>query len=241
MARVCVDSTFFDIDGSGNLTFKRGSVGLQQMLTFTAAGTTAFTKASFPGLTRIRVRVVGGGGGAGGCADAGSAASVSTGGGGGGYSESVISASSLGASETITVGAGGAGGIGGNPGSPGLASSFGGFVSANGGGGSPAGVDNTSTGFADNTFVFGGFAASAGVGQIAVPGGNSSVGIVTSDFTNAPGLGGDAGGGYGTGGQTGANGTGYGGGGGGTGRNAGFPAANGGSGVRGAVFIELFY
>lgn len=240
MARVCVDSNYFDVDASGNLTLKPQNIGLRQLNVTAAPGTSTFTKASFPGLVRVRVRVIGGGGGGGGAA-AVTGASTSAGGGGGGYSESVIAASSLGASETITVGAGGAGGVGGVAGTAGGQSSFGGFVVANGGNGSPAAVDNRTTGFNNATFAYGGYGAAAGTGQIAVPGGNSTTGTVINDFVSAPGRGGNSGGGYGAGGQPGGNGSGYGGGGGGTNRNDGFPATNGGNGAPGAVLIELYF
>ena len=103
---------------------------------FTSSGT--FTKASYPWLRAIRVRLVGGGGGGAGCRNT----SVSTycpgrGGGGGGYAESFITnISGLSSSETVTVGTGGAGGAAGdNNGSTGGTSSFGSLVSATGGGG----------------------------------------------------------------------------------------------------------
>jgi hypothetical protein len=75
---------------------------------FTSNGT--FTKADYPWLRAIRVRLVGGGGGGGGvAATASTTASAGTGGGGGGYAERFYTnVSSLGASVSVTVGAGGA-------------------------------------------------------------------------------------------------------------------------------------
>ena len=70
----------------------------------------------------------GGGGGRGGIYGGG-------GGGGGGYSERWIALSSLGASETVTIGAGGAGGTGTAAGSGGSTTTFGSFVTAYGGAG----------------------------------------------------------------------------------------------------------
>jgi hypothetical protein len=87
------------------------------------------------GLKYVVVEVVGGGGGGQGAA---SSSDASGGGGGaGGYSRKVITASSLGATETVTTGAGGAGGVSGNlvVGTVGGTSSFGAHASAVGGGG----------------------------------------------------------------------------------------------------------
>lgn len=241
MARVCVDGDFFEIDGTGNLSFRRTSVGLQQLLTFTTAGTFNFTKAAFPGLTRLRVRVIGGGGaGAGANADAGESVSRA-GGGGGGYSESVLNAADLGASETITVGAGGTNVAGNTDGDSGNQSSFGGFVMARGGQGAvavmPSGVNPDARA--------GSPGGSAGLGQITTAGGSGGPCIRTSATVVLGGAGGDSGGGYGQGGiaragdTDGADGRGYGGGGGGATSTGGNFSA--GDGATGAVFIELYY
>jgi hypothetical protein len=101
---------------------------------FTSNGT--FTKADYPWLRAIRVRLVGGGGGGGGCATT-SANQVAVGrsGGAGAYAESFITdIAGLSASVTVTTGSGGAGGAAGNNnGADGGTSSFGVVVSANGG------------------------------------------------------------------------------------------------------------
>jgi len=90
----------------------------------------------------VRIRVQAGGGGGGGCAAASSGEHTKGGGGGGGgYAESILAASSLGATVAVTVGTGGAGGVGGANGSAGNTSSFGSHVVAAGGtGGSFAGT-----------------------------------------------------------------------------------------------------
>lgn len=111
---------------------------------FTASGT--YTKPV--GLKRVRVTVVGGGGGGGGGDTNGAAGRR---GGGGGFSQKVIEAASVGATETVTVGAGGSGGPhGGGAGSNGSAggtTSFGTHLSATGGGGGGgAGVFSTPAG-----------------------------------------------------------------------------------------------
>jgi len=89
---------------------------------FTSSGT--FTKATYPWLRAVRVFVTGGGGGGGGGSSATGAGELSVGSGGGGGATAVkfFEASSLGASETVTVGGGGAGGTG--DGTDGTASSF---------------------------------------------------------------------------------------------------------------------
>jgi len=242
MARICVDATFFQIDPSGNLTFRRESVGLQQLLVFATPGVATFTKANFPGLTRIRVRAIGGGGGGAG-ADAAAGEQVArAGGSGGGYSESVLDAAALGANETITVGSGGNGGVGNDTGDNGGDSSFGGFVMARGGLGAPISMPS-----GVNEFTVPGTAGpSPGIGQIAVPGGSGGPAFRMAGGSLMGGAGGESGGQYGSGGnarasdQPGANGTGTGGGGGGATSRTG-ASFNGGSGAKGAVIIELWY
>jgi hypothetical protein len=112
----------------------------RQMAVFTASG--SFVKASFPGLKRVRVTVVGGGGGGGGAPATGAGqAAEAAGGGAGGTVIEVIEAAALAASETVTVGGGGAGGAAGaNNGSAGGTSSFGAHCSATGGAGGAQGV-----------------------------------------------------------------------------------------------------
>jgi hypothetical protein len=103
-----------------------------QEVYFTSTGT--FSKATYPWLKAIKVKLVGGGGGSSGC----EALSAGSGGGGGGYAESFITdITGLASSVTVTVGTGGAGGAAGLSGdaSAGGTSSFGSLVSATGGGG----------------------------------------------------------------------------------------------------------
>ena len=87
------------------------------------------------GIRAAMVEVVGGGGGSGGVALTGaSQASASPGAGGGGYSRKLIQAADLGATEVVTIGAGGTGGAAGaNNGVAGGTSSFGSHCSATGG------------------------------------------------------------------------------------------------------------
>jgi hypothetical protein len=93
------------------------------------------------GLKAVMVRLVGGGGSGGGCAaTTGVQASEGAGGGGGGYSEKVILADDLGATETVTIGAGGAASAAGGAGNAGGTTSFGAHLQATGGAGGSAGV-----------------------------------------------------------------------------------------------------
>ncbi|MET9462954.1 hypothetical protein ABZY05_49705 [Streptomyces canus] len=133
MASVCVDPEYFDVGDDGRLTIVPGSASLREILYFKTPGSETFEKADYPWLARLFVQVQAAGGGAAGArANAGQLV-AHPGGTGGGYSERLISASALGATETIIVGAGGTAGTptvdGGNGGN----SSFGGLCTANGG------------------------------------------------------------------------------------------------------------
>lgn len=103
-----------------------------------------FTYTPSAGTVYAFVQVLGAGGGGGGTDSSGPAdVIVGGGGGGGGYTEAFISASSIGVSQTVTVGAGGAG-VFSDTGGDGAASSFGTLVVANGGLGGTLGEADTS-------------------------------------------------------------------------------------------------
>lgn len=158
------DGTAVGTDGRYSLASGSGPT----MVTFIASGT--WTKPA--GLRAIRVRLVGGGGGSDGAYS----------GAGGGYSEKFIQAASLGATETVTVGAGGN-----NLGSAGTSSSFGAHCSATGGAGGPTGEGFGSGG---DINIRGGRGASPGPG----PGGASMLGTGgTDEQGGAQGYGGGAG------------------------------------------------
>ena len=181
---------------------------------------TASTTYSKPaGLVRIRVTVIGGG--------AGGRTGISTssggaGGGAGATSIRILNASSLAASETVTVGAGGAAITAGG------ASLFGAFMTANGGGIGDAGGGGGGGGAASGGDINiegggagGGHNGGAAVAGIGGAGGNSSLGGGARGSVSA-----------------GANAGGYGGGGGGGGSgNTNF----GGTGKGGIVIIEEFF
>jgi hypothetical protein len=239
MAKICVSSQF-SVSGTGELTINPGVLGIQQMLSYTAPGSFSFTKASYPGLARVLVRVQAAGGGSAGSTSALSQTIAREGGSGGGYSESIIQASSLGATETITVGAGGVAGAAANGnGGDGGGSSFGGFVIAAGGLGGQALMTSGTT----LAGVPGRPGALAGTGQIAIGGGASGVATRFDAFNSFSGFGGQSHLGNGGFGRTnqgpGTVPNGYGGGAGGS--NSAGGAAVGGAGGDGAVFVTLIF
>lgn len=203
--------------------------GLSQVRFYTSS--TTWSKPT--GLIRVRATVVGGGGN-GGTSSSPTYNSAAGGGGGGGTAIKMIAASTLSASESVTVGAATG------------ASSFGPVPAPylTGGGGTSAG--NTST----NNVGVGGAGGTASGGDINIPGsrgGSSAMGQApgTGQFFVKGGEGGPTpygnGGGGGASNNTsaspGAAGAGFGAGGGG---GAGVPAP-GGAGAGGVVIIEEFY
>ena len=125
---------------TGDVTFTADPPVVQ---VFTSSGT--WTKQS--GLKAVLVEVVGGGGGGGARYVSGKTTNVGGNGGGGGYSRKVITAASLGSTETVTVGAGGTAQTSGTAttnGGAGGTSSFGSHVTATGGAGGVAGKSSGS-------------------------------------------------------------------------------------------------
>lgn len=188
------------------------------------------------------IECIGGGGGGGGCANSGAAAeNMGGGGGGGGYSKITVSAATIGASQTVTIGAAGQGGASGsNPGNNGGTTSVGTICIANGGtGGAASSPGATAAGGAGGT---------AGTGDIATTGQTGQLGIFSTVNTSVVvgGMGGNSGGGLGQGAtspsaNSGGNGaTGYGGGGGGGYTTSASGARGGGAGSIGYVLITEF-
>ena len=186
---------------------------------FNSSGT--YTPSS--GLLYAIVEVVSGGGGGG----AGDATPHSGGGGGGGgYARAILTAATIGASQTVTIGNGGAGGIyGGIGAAPGGTTSFGSYLSATGGGGGNpiiGGLGGVGLGGSVNCSGSPG-ANEMGTSNIAGDGGSSMMG----------------GGGKGSYGTTNAmQGGNYGGGGGGGGAVASY--GNGNNGAPGIVIVTEF-
>lgn len=116
-------------NGSGTITISNsGGSGSGSIQTFNSTGT--WTKPGTGGVVHVQCW---GGGGSGG--KSGSTSSSYGGGGGGGYSEIWLPLSSLGATETVTIGLGGASKTTNGAGNDGENSSFGSWLTAYGGGG----------------------------------------------------------------------------------------------------------
>lgn len=226
------------MNDDGELCLNPGTMGLREVLTFKEPGAFTFNKADYPWLARVKVLVQGAGGGSAGANAAAGETIVRPGGAGGGYSERLISVGTLGASESVVVGAPGAGGVGNNAGSAGGSSSFGGLVTANGGGGGAA-AQGTGT-LADA--VQGPAGPLAGTGTWAQGGGGGGGGIRLNGTNGLSGVGGESHMGHGgvarsqEGAGTGPRG--YGGGAGGALSFGGaFDGADGGNGL---VIVELY-
>jgi hypothetical protein len=204
------------------------SYNLAQTVYFTSSGT--FTKATYPWLRAMKVRVQGAGGGGAGCA----ANVAAAGGGGGAYAETFITdIASLDSSVTITIGGGGTGGAaGGGASSAGGTTVFGPTkpfaVSANGGEGNQA-----------TNAAFGGRGSKVGTGTIVIAGGSAdnagAAGGAGSTAGGSSHLGGGGNAGVQTIGATGGN---YGGGGGAAGSTV--DTQVGGTGAPGIVILELY-
>lgn len=142
---------------------------------FNSAGT--FTYTPSPGMVNCIAEVQGGGAGSGGAAAGTGTASASGGAGAGSYSRSNLTATQIGSSQVVTVGAAGLAGtsgtgMGGNGGS----SSLGSLVTATGGTGSSPGNATTTSNYSGAAGVGG----TVGTGQLALPGGGGYSGIVVN-------------------------------------------------------------
>jgi hypothetical protein len=211
---------------------------LVQTLYFTSSGT--FTKATYPWLRAVRVKLVGGGGGGGGTPNL-VTVNGAGGGGGGGYAEGFITdISSMAGTVTVTVGAAGNAGTNLVSGTTGGASSFGTAVAAGGG------LFGNNIGPAGNLNSVGGAGGAGTAGDLLINGTIGGPGTYDS-LTAVGGFGGTslfsgneiqvrattkvagfAGSLYGGGGGGGAN------------FNDATTGANGGNGAAGIVIVELY-
>jgi hypothetical protein len=209
---------------------------LKETVYYTSDGT--WTKADYPGIRAVRVRCQAAGGGGGGAAiTAAGQGSAGSGGGGGGYTEALVLAASLGATEAVTVGTGGAGNSG-AAGDTGEDSSFGAHAVTTGGLG---GATLTASG--NNGFQPGGAGGGVSTGDVSFLSSPGSPGLRTAS-TSIGGNGGPShlgGGGGGTTNATGGAGRIYGGGGGGAGNNPSQAGAlTGGAGGAGIIIVEVY-
>lgn len=163
MYEITHDGTRFILGGSGG-----GGVVSKNVVVFSASGT--YTKPS--NLLYADVEVQGGGGNGGSVSVSASTNANGSGGGGGGYSKKTISATSIGASETVTVG--GAGG----------SSSFGAHCSATGG---SAGSSTATSSNAVNDVLggAGGVGSGGDINLRGAPGGISTV-VGPTNIATAP-------------------------------------------------------
>lgn len=209
---------------------------------FSTVGTATWTKAA--NAREVEVYAVGGGGAGGGCVTTiASESAAGSGGGGGGCAYRVYDASTLAATETVTVGQGGTGvaGLAGNDGDPSSFATGKAYVATgNGGvGGNPSG-GGTAT-----QRVQGGLGGTATGGSANSPGQPGSPGNTIQGVPLATGNGGMSGRGFGGGGNSAAatgNGVaaagGFGGGGGGAIQGASQATARlGGAGRQGCVLV----
>lgn len=148
---------------------------------FTASGTYTPTT----GMVYCTVRGIGGGGGGGGAAAGGGQGGSGAGGGSGGYSEITLTATTVGASQTVTIGAAGAAGSSGAGGTGGD-TSLGTLLVAKGGVGGA--VSNNNAGYGTAVGGGGGSGAS-GTGLIKISGGigGTSWNLAATDMSGGHG------------------------------------------------------
>lgn len=138
-----VGGTGITTSGSGNtITISRTTPGIDIIgrQVFTSSGTyTPTTNMLF-----ADIQVIGGGGGAGG--SSGTQLTFGGAGGGGGYAQGLFTAATIGASQPVTIGAGGNGAVGSASGTNGGTSSVGALISATGGAGGTGGFNGFTIG-----------------------------------------------------------------------------------------------
>ena len=167
-------STFWR--GDGTWAAAGGSGRTINIQTFKASGTYTPTA----GMTNCFIQCIAGGGAGGGSAT--TAYNAGGGGGAGGYSQSYVAAATIGASQTVTVGAGGTGGSNAN-GNNGNDTSVGTIVIAKAGSGALKGVSLSS--------VAGAAGGVAGTGDLTLTGGAGGNGIALAAGTSS-GIGGNS-------------------------------------------------
>jgi hypothetical protein len=238
------DGTQFALNGgpltvAGNVVTPN-LIAVPRIQTFAGAGGT-YTYTPNSHMVYCQIECIGGGGAGGGTPPLSGTASAAAGGGGSGaYSRKIVAASAIGASKTVTVGAGGTCLAGGN-GTAGGDSSLGTLCVAKGGNGaSIAASQSVSIGAP-------GGLGSSGTGDVVSSGGNGATGAASLSAGTYVCAGGSGGAGFfgsGGNGQTssggGTNGAALGSGGGGAAAITGSGAFAGGSGAPGVVIITEY-
>lgn len=169
--------TGISVSGSTGAVTIASTASGPNIQTFTSSGT--WTKPSGASLVLIRI-FGGGGGGGGGLSSYASPGTGGTGGGGGACVNILVRASTLGSSETITIGSGGSAGGPGSGGGNGGNTTFGSIFTAYGGGGGGSAVTGSS---GVSGGAGGGF---GGAGSSATSGTGSSVGGQVGGLPNSP-------------------------------------------------------
>lgn len=234
---VTVDTTNFNYAKFGGST----SIDNITQQIFTSSGTYTPTT----GMKYCIIEVIGSGGGGGGALAAAGHSAAGGGGGGGGYSKGVFTATTIGASQTVTIGAAGAAGnnTGGNGGTGGT-TSVGVLIQATGGGGGLGDGTGTTT-VAVQSGGVGGLGSAGSLNANGSPGLAGMVLIGATPFVAFTGNGGSTvygGGGIGNSSlnASGAAGTAFGGGGAGGGSFNNGGGNTGGAGATGVVYITEF-
>lgn len=242
-SEILVQADLIDLETKAITVKGVASYLYQQSVIFTAGG--SFTKAAFPAARLARVRMVGGGGGGGGAAATTATQwSFGDGGGGGEYAEGNILTSAMAASETISIGAGGNQGVGTTIGTAGGISSFGAFITANGGAAGPNRPPTTTALLSNSGTGSPGGSGGTG-GSLRMPGGigGRGFGNSASSAGQVGGVGGTtmfSGGTVGVFNTGGFGGTGFGGGGGGGALAGSGSTVGGGNGAPGIVIVDLY-
>ena len=173
---VTIDTTTGQLGATG--VAPAGFSVVQQV--FTSSGT--YTPTS--GMAYCKIEVLGGGGGGGGAGHClGSYSSGGGGGGSGGYAQGIFSSGTIGASQTVTIGAAGtAGAAGANTGGTGGTSSVGAIISATGGVGGGGGSE------AAFGYTAGGVGGAGTGGSYQFTGTEGGTAFTTTAGTSTPGM-----------------------------------------------------
>ena len=224
-------------EGPGSITINASSVGTFQTYIQVIESSGTYTPTA--GMEYCQIEVLGGGGAGGGArATGGNTCSSGSGGGAGEYARGVFSAATIGASQSVTIGAGGIG-ISSGTGGTGGNTSVGALISAFGG------IGGTSDSAIGSGSREGGLGGTGGTGgEVRTPGsvGGFSWATYTPPISRS-GIGGNSQ--YGAGGNSSSSingypGLGYGSGGGGSSNYSSQPARTGGAGAKGVVIITEY-